>query len=105
MEEIAISVLFISFLSTLALCELLVRGHEALPSKIQSRRSRRGNARIDEGSRMLRPADLDGWCAMFFVRHSDYDGCGSALDSHQTSPERGTIQLSPKSSKASSLQP
>jgi hypothetical protein len=54
---------------------------------------------------MLRPADLDGWCAMFFVRHSDYDGCGSALDSHQTSPERGTIQLLPKSSKASSLQP
>jgi hypothetical protein len=42
---------------------------------------------------MLRPADLDGWCGLLSVRHSDYDGCGSALDSHQTSPEQRTSVL------------
>lgn len=54
---------------------------------------------IHEGSTLLRPADLDGWYGMFPVRHSDYDGCGSALDSHQTSPEPGTMKLWVNSSK------
>jgi hypothetical protein len=51
----------------------------------------------------LRPADLDGWCGMSSVRHSDCNGCGSALDFHQTSPERRAMKLWRKSSKESDV--
>jgi hypothetical protein len=72
--------------------ESFLRGQEAILLNLGGRERER-NSLIEWESTWLRPADLDGWCGMFLVRHSDYDGCGSALESHQTSPERGTMKL------------